>query len=72
MTRPNNDPVDALVAGARQYVADLSDSEFEQLVAETREAAPQDPSGPTPKGASAGRRAAIAEAERRGYIKGDK
>lgn len=35
------DPRDALEAGARQYLASLSDAQFNQLVAETRE--PQNP-----------------------------
>lgn len=66
MTQPN--PIDALIAGARQYVADLSPEQFDQLVAETREPE-QNPAaqGNIPKGGGAGRAQALAEAKRRGY-----
>lgn len=42
-----SDPRDALEAAARQYVANLSDDQFSQLVAETRE--PNDPNDRPPK-----------------------
>jgi len=41
------DPRDALEAGARQYLASLSDAQFNQLVAETRE--PKDPNEANPR-----------------------
>lgn len=67
MTRPS-DPTEALVAGARQYVADLSDDEVNALVAETREPDGREgKAGPTPRGGGSGRAQAIAEAKRSGY-----
>lgn len=62
------EPIEALIAGAEQYLSELDDAAFDELVQRVRE--PADPDNADSKAGRrpSGRNDGLAEAKRRGYI----